>query len=219
MGSDWHVQMPPFPLDKMAFYNQGGVLEVGHSSARMHIFFSLCLLFIWLHWILAACSTWAHPSLLWHVGSLVVACKLLVAACGIRFPDQGSNPGSLHWECGVLAIGPPGKSLEWVSLLCFSGMSLLPLCPGHSVMNALTTPLGGRLCPPSRLRLAVTSSWKHLPPRLGCPSFVPPRDAPFLLPFYPPTPSSSELRSYWKSQPCLILRPWDPEEVQEMFPR
>ena len=28
MGSDWHVQMPPFPLDRMAFYNQGGVLEV-----------------------------------------------------------------------------------------------------------------------------------------------------------------------------------------------
>ena len=33
---------------------------------------------------------------------------LLVAACGI--PDQGSNPGSLHWEYGVLANGPPGNS-------------------------------------------------------------------------------------------------------------
>ena len=66
MGSDWHVQMPPFPLDRMAFYNQGGVLEVGDSSARMPIFFSLYLVFIWLHWILAAahglfhlcCGTW-----------------------------------------------------------------------------------------------------------------------------------------------------------------
>ena len=36
--------------------------------------------------------------------------KLLVVACGIVFPDQGLNPGSLHWECKVLATGPPGKS-------------------------------------------------------------------------------------------------------------
>ena len=27
-----------------------------------------------------------------HVESLVAACKLLVEACGIQFPDQGSNP-------------------------------------------------------------------------------------------------------------------------------
>ena len=27
-----------------------------------------------------------------HVGSLAVAGKLLVAACGIYFPDQGLNP-------------------------------------------------------------------------------------------------------------------------------
>ena len=47
-----------------------------------------------------------------HVGSLVTACKLSVAACGIKFPDQGSNPGSLFWEHGDLATGPPGKSLE-----------------------------------------------------------------------------------------------------------
>ena len=31
---------------------------------------------------------------------------LLVAACGIKFPDQGSNPGPLHWKSGVLATGP-----------------------------------------------------------------------------------------------------------------
>ena len=28
-------------------------------------------------------------------------------ACGILFPDQGSNLGSLHWEHRVLASGPP----------------------------------------------------------------------------------------------------------------
>ena len=42
---------------------------------------------------------------------LVVTCKLLVTACGIKFPDQESNPGPLHWELRVLVIGPPGKSL------------------------------------------------------------------------------------------------------------
>ena len=30
-------------------------------------------------------------------------------ACGISFPDQGSNPGPLHWELRVLPTGPPGK--------------------------------------------------------------------------------------------------------------
>ena len=39
----------------------------------------------------------------------VVACGLLVAACGIQFPDQGSNPGPLRWKHGVLATGPPGS--------------------------------------------------------------------------------------------------------------
>ena len=42
-----------------------------------------------------------------HAGSLVVT-------CGISFPDQGSNPGPLHWEHGVLDSGPPGKSLQYI---------------------------------------------------------------------------------------------------------
>ena len=28
-----------------------------------------------------------------------MALKLLVTTCGIQFPDQGLNPGPLHWEC------------------------------------------------------------------------------------------------------------------------
>ena len=36
-------------------------------------------------------------------------CQVLVAACGILFPDQGLNLGPLHWEHGVLATGPPRK--------------------------------------------------------------------------------------------------------------
>ena len=47
-----------------------------------------------------------------QVRFLVVARKLLVVVCGIYLPDQGSNPGPLHWEHEVLATGPPGKSLK-----------------------------------------------------------------------------------------------------------
>ena len=39
-----------------------------------------------------------------------MALELLGAPCGIQFPDQGSNLAPLHWEHGVLASGPPGKS-------------------------------------------------------------------------------------------------------------
>ena len=55
-------------------------------------------LFIWLCWV------------------LLVACSVSVAACGILFPDQGSNPGPLHWELWVLSTGPPGKSPVHVHL-------------------------------------------------------------------------------------------------------
>ena len=47
----------------------------------------------------------------WLVGWLVGWLRrVLAAARGISFPDQGLNPGPLHWEREVLATGPPGKS-------------------------------------------------------------------------------------------------------------
>ena len=65
-------------------------LQVKHTSLKF-----LFNLFIWLCWF------------------LVAACELFVVACGIQFSDQGSNPGTLHWECRVLATQPPGKSLQF----------------------------------------------------------------------------------------------------------
>ena len=62
-------------------------------------------LFIWLHWV----SVVAFISLLQLVGSLAVACKLLVVACEIQFPDQRSNPGLLYWQHRVLATELPGN--------------------------------------------------------------------------------------------------------------
>ena len=48
-------------------------------------------LFVWLHWVLAAVLEIFYLSvpcrIFYHSG----ACELLVAACGIKFPDQGSN--------------------------------------------------------------------------------------------------------------------------------
>ena len=44
--------------------------------------------------------------------------RSLVAAFGILFPDQGSNTGPLHWERGVLASRPPGKS--WGACMFFN---------------------------------------------------------------------------------------------------
>ena len=87
------------------------------------IFLNFILNYLFIYFGCARCSLRHAGSLvaacrgffffkLRHTGSLVAACKLLVAACGIEFPDQGSNPGPLHWEHGVLATGPPGKSLN-----------------------------------------------------------------------------------------------------------
>ena len=45
-----------------------------------------------------SCGTQDLQSLLWHMKSLVIACELLVMACRIYLPDQGSNPGLLHGE-------------------------------------------------------------------------------------------------------------------------
>ena len=41
----------------------------------------------------------------------------LAVACGIQFPDQGSNLGPMHWESRALATEPPGKSLGRILFL------------------------------------------------------------------------------------------------------
>ena len=51
------------------------------------------------------------------------------AAYGILVPQQGSNPRPLHWKCGVLTTGPPGKSHKGFFfkriLLIFSSLSIV----------------------------------------------------------------------------------------------
>ena len=60
-----------------------------------HLFKEYLFMCIYLTARGLSCSMQGLPSLLWHTGSLV-------AACGVWFPDQGSNPGPpAVWEPGV----------------------------------------------------------------------------------------------------------------------
>ena len=111
-----------------------------------------------LKFILAApglsCGTWdlrcgMRDFQLRHAGFLLAACRLfsgsmrtlscgmwtsqLQHVCRIQFPDQGSNPGPLHWEHGVLPTGPPGKSLfkSFAHFLVGLFVSLLLSCKSY----------------------------------------------------------------------------------------
>ena len=97
-----------------------------HITSVLFFFLRSFKKIIWLCQVLVAalrifnlrCGMWNLR--LWHSGFLAVAFIRLVAACGIWFPAQGSNTGPLHWECRVLATGPPGKSLVCVCLFLIS---------------------------------------------------------------------------------------------------
>ena len=81
------------------------------------IFYIYLYLLIWLHQVLPV--TRGIFTLAYGTQELsVVACELLIAACSIQFPDQGSNPGPLHWECGVSTTRPPGKSPREIPFEC-----------------------------------------------------------------------------------------------------
>ena len=87
---------------------------LGYSGQNIYIYF---LIFIYLALLGLSCGT---GELQWqHVGSLVAACELLIAACGIQFPDQGLNLGPLHWELRVVTTGPLGKSQNMLLKLIF----------------------------------------------------------------------------------------------------
>ena len=47
--------------------------------------------------------------------------------CGIQFPDQGLNPGALHWEQRVPTTGPQGKSLSFFFYISSSNIWEEPL--------------------------------------------------------------------------------------------
>ena len=88
-------------------------------------------IFIYLVVLGLSCSMHDLQSPLQDAESLAAACELLGATRGIQFPDQQSNPSPLCWESGVLATGPPGKSLP-TSFFFFNLFSYLAV-PGLSL--------------------------------------------------------------------------------------
>ena len=58
--------------------------------------------------------------LIWLLQVLFAAYRIFSVACDIWFPDQVPSPGSLAWEHGVSATGPPGKPLGSFSFLVLS---------------------------------------------------------------------------------------------------
>ena len=115
----FEVRLPYFlPLKTSDSFVCSGISHVELFS--LHYLYLLCS--EWLFWVTFLLL---HISVVWFLfcffcffvlASLDLSCGTkdigsLVATYGIQFPDQGSNLGTLHWESGVLATGPPGKSL------------------------------------------------------------------------------------------------------------
>ena len=117
-------------------YNWRGVFglcklkfTVIHSSPSMRLciskLFPICSfpgvlfffsIFIWLHRVFV-------------VACRFFSCGMCTLSCGTwhLVTRPGIKAGPLHWECGVLATGPPGKSLSGVPSVsvCFSYMDLV----------------------------------------------------------------------------------------------
>ena len=84
-----------------------------------------------------SCGTRDVQSSLRHAGSLVEAFQIFffffkAVSCGIYFPDQGSNLGPLHWECGVFTTGPAAKSQPYQ--FCCLEILCLPLTPVQPIL-------------------------------------------------------------------------------------
>ena len=79
---------------------------LAHSRVQKNISSQLFFFLIWLYRALVV----AHR--MCSCGMRTLSCGIGTLSCGIgiSFPDQGSNPGHLHWEGRVLASGPPAKS-------------------------------------------------------------------------------------------------------------
>ena len=64
----------------------------------------------------------------------------LVAVRGTRFPDQGSNPGPLHWEHGVLPTRPSGRSPTLLNGWEKPVVRGMGKCPGIHPLASLNEP-------------------------------------------------------------------------------
>ena len=88
LKSPWNPIILLHPPPFLSFYDTNIALKILGIS-----FFKYNILFVPGFW-------WAHIKYLfiWLCRVLVSPCELLDAACGIWFPDQGSDRGPLLWE-------------------------------------------------------------------------------------------------------------------------
>ena len=93
----------------------------GNSLPLFYFIYFFKLSFIYL--VVPGLSCRQRAPQLWHANSQ------LRHACGIQFPDQGSNPGPLHWEHRALTTAPPGKSLPTIILILATALLITDLSP------------------------------------------------------------------------------------------
>ena len=132
LGSCWLAAV--FPSWRM----NGAWPECHHF---LHLWFLASVLLLLASEILSMFFLLKKYFFIWLSRVLVAAYRLLVAACGIQFPDKASNLGPLHWQHEASAPGPPGKS---PSLFLFSTISSLTLfvacCLSFFLKNQLKVP-------------------------------------------------------------------------------
>ena len=122
---------------------------------------------IWLCRVLVA----AHGIFSWGMQDLLAVSYELVEPCGIQFPDQGSNPGPLLCEPGVLATGPPGESWKWVLMATWE----LIYPTSYPLWNVKEEGTGSGSHPDTRPEAAVTLNIQKVRrrQRAGSPSLNP----------------------------------------------
>ena len=107
------------------------VLMKGFYRIFIFLYFWKIFACIYLAVLGLGCSTWDLQSSLWHVGSLFPAFTLSVVACGIQFPDQGSNPGPFVLGAQSLSHWTTKKFLFALFTIkfffCFDIESLFPV--------------------------------------------------------------------------------------------
>ena len=99
---DWNSVTLQINLGRIDIFTILSFLDI-KSLLKVYLFFKNIYLF--------GCT----GSQLRHAGSF--SCVMRTVSCSMwdQFLDQGWNPGPLHWENGVLATGPPGKSQKFIS--------------------------------------------------------------------------------------------------------
>ena len=128
-------------------------------------------LFISLAMLGLGCGTWDLSASLQCLGTLVVA-------CGIQFPNQGSNLGRLHWECGLNHWDHQASLRSWFPLVHHVPPDFKihivqrteyvnthpPSHPlGHRVLRTLAWMLCDDSCSLNKMLRTFTVFWRALP--------------------------------------------------------